>query len=168
MKDLVIMVLDRPRHSGTDLARFAQAGARIRLIQDGDLSAGIAAAGPRRRRATPSSARAERPKASSPPRLALPLGRDGRAPARSTRRSWRPRGNAWVLGIRASMLAIWRRAIRSFSPRRELPKGRCCKACASLAMAHGRRPSFSRSRTGKVRFVESIHLEKGPDVKVRF
>jgi len=23
-------------------------------------------------------------------------------------------------------------------------------------------------RTGKVRFVESIHLEKGPDVKVRF
>ena len=23
-------------------------------------------------------------------------------------------------------------------------------------------------RTGKVRFIESIHLEKGPDVKVRF
>jgi hypothetical protein len=23
-------------------------------------------------------------------------------------------------------------------------------------------------RTGKVRFIDSIHLEKGPDVKVRF
>jgi hypothetical protein len=23
-------------------------------------------------------------------------------------------------------------------------------------------------RTGKVRFIDSIHLEKGPDIKVRF
>jgi fructose-1,6-bisphosphatase class II len=41
--DLVVMVLDRPRHEKliTDIRR---AGARIRLIGDGDLSAGIAAA----------------------------------------------------------------------------------------------------------------------------
>jgi fructose-1,6-bisphosphatase class II len=43
VKDLVVMVLDRPRHE--DLIRqIRQAGARIRLIGDGDLSAGIAAA----------------------------------------------------------------------------------------------------------------------------
>jgi fructose-1,6-bisphosphatase II / sedoheptulose-1,7-bisphosphatase len=41
--DLVVMVLDRPRHE--ELIRdIRAAGARIRLISDGDLSAGIAAA----------------------------------------------------------------------------------------------------------------------------
>ncbi len=43
VKDLVIMVLDRPRHQDL-IGQIRQAGARIRLIPDGDLSAGIAAA----------------------------------------------------------------------------------------------------------------------------
>ncbi len=43
VKDLVIMVLDRPRHEKL-IADIRAAGARIRLIGDGDLSAGIAAA----------------------------------------------------------------------------------------------------------------------------
>ncbi len=43
VEDLVIIVLERPRHE--DLIRNIRAtGARIRLISDGDLSAGIAAA----------------------------------------------------------------------------------------------------------------------------
>ncbi len=41
--DLVVMVLDRPRHREL-IAEIRRAGARIRLISDGDLSAGIAAA----------------------------------------------------------------------------------------------------------------------------
>jgi len=41
--DLTIVVLDRPRHEKL-IASIRAAGARIRLIQDGDLSAGIAAA----------------------------------------------------------------------------------------------------------------------------
>jgi fructose-1,6-bisphosphatase class II len=41
--DLVVMVLDRPRHEDL-IAQIRKAGARIRLIGDGDLSAGIAAA----------------------------------------------------------------------------------------------------------------------------
>lgn len=41
--DLVIVVLDRPRHKKL-IADIREAGARIRLISDGDLSAGIAAA----------------------------------------------------------------------------------------------------------------------------
>src|SRR5881409_2839240 len=41
--DLVIIVLDRPRHEKL-IADIRKAGARIKLIGDGDLSAGIAAA----------------------------------------------------------------------------------------------------------------------------
>ncbi|KAB2963595.1 MAG: class II fructose-bisphosphatase [Thermoanaerobaculia bacterium] len=41
--DLVVVVLDRPRHSEL-ISDIRTAGARIRLIGDGDLSAGIAAA----------------------------------------------------------------------------------------------------------------------------
>jgi fructose-1,6-bisphosphatase II len=43
VEDLVVMVLDRPRHEKL-VADIRQAGARIKLISDGDLSAGIAAA----------------------------------------------------------------------------------------------------------------------------
>jgi fructose-1,6-bisphosphatase II len=43
VRDLVVVVLDRPRHSKL-IADIREAGARIRLIPDGDLSAGIAAA----------------------------------------------------------------------------------------------------------------------------
>jgi fructose-1,6-bisphosphatase II len=43
VEDLVIIVLDRPRHEQL-IADIRASGARIRLIGDGDLSAGIAAA----------------------------------------------------------------------------------------------------------------------------
>jgi fructose-1,6-bisphosphatase class II len=43
VEDLVVMVLDRPRHEKL-IAEIRSSGARIRLIGDGDLSAGIAAA----------------------------------------------------------------------------------------------------------------------------
>jgi fructose-1,6-bisphosphatase class II len=43
VEDLVVVVLDRPRHEKL-IAEIRAAGARIQLIQDGDLSAGISAA----------------------------------------------------------------------------------------------------------------------------
>jgi fructose-1,6-bisphosphatase class II len=43
VQDLVVTVLDRPRHEKL-IAGIRKAGARIRLISDGDLSAGISAA----------------------------------------------------------------------------------------------------------------------------
>ena len=43
VEDLVVVVLDRPRHEKL-IADIRKAGARIRLISDGDLSPGIAAA----------------------------------------------------------------------------------------------------------------------------
>jgi len=45
VKDLVVMVLDRPRHE-TLLRDIREAGARVRLISDGDVAAGIHAAMP--------------------------------------------------------------------------------------------------------------------------
>jgi fructose-1,6-bisphosphatase/sedoheptulose 1,7-bisphosphatase-like protein len=42
VQDLVVIVLDRPRHEQL-MADIRRAGARIRLISDGDLSAGISA-----------------------------------------------------------------------------------------------------------------------------
>lgn len=43
VEDLVVIVLDRPRHARL-ISEIREAGARIRLITDGDLSAGISAA----------------------------------------------------------------------------------------------------------------------------
>src|SRR5204863_321006 len=43
VQDLTVVVLDRPRHQKL-ISDIRAAGARIRLISDGDLSAGIAAA----------------------------------------------------------------------------------------------------------------------------
>ena len=43
VRDLVVIVLDRPRHESL-IAEIRATGARIKLIGDGDLSAGIAAA----------------------------------------------------------------------------------------------------------------------------
>jgi fructose-1,6-bisphosphatase/sedoheptulose 1,7-bisphosphatase-like protein len=43
VQDCVVVVLDRPRHASL-IEEIRQAGARIKLIGDGDLSAGIAAA----------------------------------------------------------------------------------------------------------------------------
>jgi fructose-1,6-bisphosphatase class II len=43
VRDLLIMILDRPRHQSL-IDEIRAAGARVRLISDGDLSAGIAAA----------------------------------------------------------------------------------------------------------------------------
>jgi fructose-1,6-bisphosphatase II / sedoheptulose-1,7-bisphosphatase len=43
VEELVVVVLDRPRHAGL-IDDIRRAGARIKLIQDGDLSAGINAA----------------------------------------------------------------------------------------------------------------------------
>jgi len=43
VQDLVVIVLERPRHDQL-IAEIRRAGARIRLISDGDLSAGISAA----------------------------------------------------------------------------------------------------------------------------
>jgi fructose-1,6-bisphosphatase II len=45
VEDLVVIVLDRPRHAEL-IEEIRATGARIRLISDGDLSAGIAAAVP--------------------------------------------------------------------------------------------------------------------------
>jgi len=46
IRDLMVVVLDRPRHEA-GIAEIREAGARIRLIADGDVSAALLAASPR-------------------------------------------------------------------------------------------------------------------------
>ena len=45
VRDLTVMILDRPRHAGI-IEEVRAAGARIRLIGDGDIFAAIASASP--------------------------------------------------------------------------------------------------------------------------
>ena len=63
--DVTAVILDRDRHE--DIIRECrEAGARIRLIPDGDVAGAISVAWPRQRAPTSCSASAARPKASSP------------------------------------------------------------------------------------------------------
>ena len=66
MSDLVVLILDRPRHQDL-IAAVRQAGARIRLIRDGDV-AGVIATARRTAASTSTWASAARPRASSPRR----------------------------------------------------------------------------------------------------
>src|ERR1035438_2077035 len=73
VEDLVIIILDRPRHESL-INEIRKAGARIRLISDGDLSPGGAAASLLRRTAAWSAGRRS-------PRSACPRRRRGRTAA---------------------------------------------------------------------------------------
>ena len=78
--ELTVVVLDRPRHEKL-IADIRATGARIRLIGDGDLSAGIAAARGRQRRARGDGHRRRAGRRADGGRHALPQRRDLR-PAR--------------------------------------------------------------------------------------
>ena len=91
--DLVVIMLDRPRHEEA-MAEIREAGARIRLIPHGDVSAALAAVtegspvdllygiGGTPRACWP------RPRSSAP--TARSWAASGRAPTRSATRRWRP------------------------------------------------------------------------------
>jgi len=115
VEDLVVVVLDRPRHEGL-IREIREAGARVKLISDGDVIAALAAAirgtgvhaswasaGPRKGfwRRRPSSAWAGRSRPASP---------------RKTRRSG-PASRPWA-GTRTASTAprTWPRERRSSSP----------------------------------------------------
>ena len=115
--DLVVVVLDRPRHQKL-IADIREAGARIRLISDGDLSAGIAAAvagtgracrdGLRRRaRGRAHGRRAALPERRDPG----PAGGEGRRPEGAHAGHGHPRHQ-----IRSTPRANWRPDAASCSP----------------------------------------------------
>ncbi len=168
VEDLVIIVLDRPRHEKL-INDIRATGARIRLIGDGDLSAGISAAvigtgvhtvmgtgGAPEGVLTAAAlrclngqilARLVVSKAEHHERIA----QDGHQGPEAHLRHRRPRAR------QEDHLRVLRRDRRQFAPRRALLRRRHPHTLAD--------PDLGERQ---VRFIDAVHLEKRPDVKVRF
>ncbi len=168
--DLVVVVLDRPRHQQL-IADIRAAGARIRLISDGDLSAGIAAA-----------------VAGTGVHAVMGLGGapEGVLAAAALRCL-----NGEILGRlevkddaqRERMQSMGIRDVKRIYQTQDLAPGRnilfaACGVTTGDLLA-GVRFFGDGTRTqsivmslaampAKVRFVDTVHLENKPDVKVRF
>ncbi len=166
--DLVIMVLDRPRHEKL-INDIRAAGARIRLIGDGDLSAGIAAA------VIGTGVHAVMGSGGAP---------EGVITAAAIRCL-----NGYMLGrlvvnkpeLEERIARMGIKDKKKIYTAEELAPGKqmifAATGVTEGALMRGVRFFGEGTRTssvimtlntGKVRFIESIHLEKKPDVKVRF
>jgi fructose-1,6-bisphosphatase II len=166
--DLVVIVLDRPRHEKL-IADIRKAGARIKLIGDGDLSAGIAAA-------------------VIGTGVHCVMGSGGAPEGVITAAAIRCL-NGYMLGrlvINKPELEerIARMGIkdkdRIYEAQDLAPGNQMIFAATGVTdgslmrgvryFGEGIRTSsvIMTLKTGRVRFVDSIHLEKGAEVKVRF
>ncbi len=168
VEDLVVIVLDRPRHEKL-ISDIRAAGARIKLISDGDLSAGIASA------VLGTGVHAVMGSGGAP---------EGVITAAAVRCL-----NGYMLGrLVISKPELEERIARmgikdknkiyeaeDLAPGKQLIFAATGVTEGSLMrgvrfFGEGTRTSsvIMTLRTGKVRFIDSIHLEKGPDVKVKF
>lgn len=168
IKDLVVIVLDRPRHEQL-INDIRMAGARIRLISDGDLSAGIAAA------VIGTGVHAVMGIGGAP---------EGVLTAAAVRCL-----NGYMLGrlvidkpqleTRIAKMGIMNKykiyTAEELAPGQQLIFAATGVTDGTLLRSvrffgEGIRTSsvIMTLQTGKVRFVDSIHLENKPDVKVRF
>jgi fructose-1,6-bisphosphatase II / sedoheptulose-1,7-bisphosphatase len=170
VEDLVIIVLDRPRHEKL-IADIRKAGARIRLIGDGDLSAGIAAA------VLGTGVHAVMGSGGAP---------EGVITAAAVRCL-----NAYMLGRllikpeqreRVEKMGIMEKDFNKVYTADELAPGKQLIFAATGVtdgnlmkgvrfFGEGTRTSsvVMTQRTGKIRFIESIHVDRtAKDVKVRF
>jgi len=166
--DLVVIVLDRPRHEKL-IADIRKAGARIKLIGDGDLSAGIAAA-------------------VIGTGVHCVMGSGGAPEGVITAAAIRCL-NGYMLGrlvINKPELEerITRMGIkdknRIYEAQDLAPGNQMIFAATGVTdgslmrgvryFGEGIRTSsvIMTLKTGRVRFIDSIHLEKGAEVKVRF
>jgi fructose-1,6-bisphosphatase class II len=166
--DLVVVVLDRPRHQKL-IQDIREAGARIRLISDGDLSAGIAAA-------------------FAGTDTHVVMGSGGAPEGVLTAAALRCL-NGEILGrliIRDDAQRERLQGMGISDPRRiysttDLAPGRCIAfaACGVTDgyLLNGVRFSGDGIRTqsivltaapARARFIDTVHLENRPDVRVRF
>jgi len=166
--DLVVIVLDRPRHEKL-IADIRKAGARIKLIGDGDLSAGIAAA-------------------VIGTGVHVVMGSGGAPEGVITAAAIRCL-NGYMLGRlvidkpeleeRIAKMGIQDKN-KIYEAQDLAPGSQMIFAATGVTdgalmkgvrfFGEGTRTSsvIMTLKTGRVRFIESIHLEKGADVKVRF
>jgi fructose-1,6-bisphosphatase class II len=166
--DLVVVVLDRPRHEKL-IADIRATGARIRLITDGDLSAGIAAA------VIGTGVHAVMGSGGAPEGVITAAAMrclNGEILARLVVNTPELEARVEKMGIKDKNKIY---TAKDLAPGKHLVFAATGVTDGALMkgvrfFGEGTRTSsiVMTRRSGKVRFVESIHLAKRADVKVRF
>jgi len=166
--DLVIIVLDRPRHEKL-IADIRKAGARIKLIGDGDLSAGIAAA------VMGTGVHAVMGSGGAPEGVITAAAircLNGYMQGRLVIDKPELEERIKKMGIKdknkvyeAQDLAPGKQIIFAATG---VTEGALMKGVRFFGEGTRTSSVIMTLRTGKVRFIESIHLDKNADVKVRF
>jgi fructose-1,6-bisphosphatase class II len=168
VEDLVVIVLDRPRHEKL-INDIRAAGARIKLIGDGDLSAGIAAA------VIGTGVHAVMGSGGAPEGVITAAAMrclNGEIQARLVIDTPELEARIAKMGItdkkkiyRSEDLAPGKHIIFAATG---VTEGSLMKGVRFFGEGTRTSSIVMTLETGAVRFVESIHLEKRPDVKVRF
>jgi fructose-1,6-bisphosphatase class II len=166
--DLVVVVLDRPRHERL-IADIRATGARIRLITDGDLSAGIAAA------VIGTGVHAVMGSGGAPEGVITAAAMrclNGEILARLVVNTPELEARIEKMGIKDKNKVY---TAKDLAPGKHIVFAATGVTDGALMkgvrfFGEGTRTSsiVMTRRSGKVRFVESIHLAKRADVKVRF
>jgi len=168
VEDLVVVVLDRPRHEKL-IADIRKAGARIKLITDGDLSPGIAAA------VIGTGVHAVMGSGGAPEGVLTAAAircLNGYMVGRLMLTKPEQEERVHKMGIKdvkrvytADDLAPGKQIIFAATG---VTEGAMMKPVRFFGEGARTSSIVLTLHTGKVRFIESIHLEKKPDVKVRF
>jgi fructose-1,6-bisphosphatase II len=168
VEDLVVMVLERPRHEKL-IAEIRAAGARIKLIGDGDLSAGIASA------VIGTGVHAVMGSGGAPEGVLTAAAMrclNGYMQGRLIINTPELEERIARMGIRdkkriyeAEDLAPGKQLIFAATG---VTDGALLKGVRFFGEGTRTSSVVLTLRTGKVRFLESIHLDKNADVKVRF
>jgi fructose-1,6-bisphosphatase II len=166
--DLVVVVLDRPRHQKL-IDDIRKAGARIRLISDGDLSAGIAAA------VIGTGVHAVMGTGGAPEGVITAAAMrclNGEILARLVIDKPELEERVAKMGIKDKKRVY---TARDLAPGKHIifaatgvTDGALMKGVRFFGEGTRTSSIVMTRKNGKVRFVESIHLAKRPDVKVRF
>ncbi len=166
--DLVVVVLDRPRHEKL-IADIRKAGARIKLIGDGDLSAGIAAA------VMGTGVHAVMGSGGAPEGVITAAAircLNGYMVGRLVINKPELEERIAKMGIKdkdkiyeAEDLAPGKQLIFAATG---VTEGALLKGVRFFGEGTRTSSVILTLKTGRVRFIESIHLDKGPDARVRF
>ena len=166
--DLVVIVLDRPRHEKL-INDIRKAGARIKLIGDGDLSAGIVSA------VLGTGVHAVMGSGGAPEGVITAAAircLNGYMQGRLIIDKPELEERITKMGIKdknriyeAEDLAPGKQMIFAATG---VTDGALLKGVRFFGEGERTSSIILTLKTGKVRFIESIHLDKGPDVKVRF
>jgi len=168
VEDLVVIVLDRPRHSKL-ISEIREAGARIRLIGDGDLSAGISAA------VVGTGVHAVMGIGGAPEGVLTAAALrclNGEIIGRLVIAKEGQRERMQAMGI-SDLKRIY--STEDLAPGKKIIFAACGVTDGNLLkgvryFGEGTRTSslVMTLEDRKVRFIDSVHLEKRPDIKVRF